>query len=1009
MSKQTNQHARIPLAAAVMTVLSGSAVAMGSVGGGYGYLGSRQDKFAPNELRLNEASTGLRDLQQHVSRTLNQAAKTVRQTLTDWAQSNRFEWTVAQSFAASADWNVAAHIRSQLIQGDFRSLPVVEIVDDHMIAPGVAAYRATDHRILLSSGLVQSNDPELLARIWLEEIGHGLDAQLSRQDSAGDEGEIFARLIQHIIVPAPEMALLRAQKDAVELTMNGQPVSLELATFNVTNNNDSGAGSLRQAILDANGAAGADTITFSGALNITLTSGELLVTESVSIEGDTDANAATRNIVIDAGGNSRVFNFTSGSTNSSIDNLEITGGSLAGDGGDLSNGGAAAGTPADVHGAGIFNEGTLEITNSTIDGNGAGAGGGGAPGNGGGGGFSGIAGSTGGDGGNGAYGATGSSGAANSGGNGASHSSGQGGFGGTTSSGGAGGNSSGSGSDGGAGGTAGTAAGGGGAAGYTPTGQDGGFGANASGGIYNSGILTISDSTITNNLGAGGGGGGSGAAGGNGAVGGDGGNAAGGIYNSGGGTLTIDPNTIASFSGNVGGAGSGGLGGNTNGANGTAENDIFGAYTVSGGEQTFEVDNSGDIVDGNYAAGQLTLREALNQINPNDTITFAAALDGATITTSSTLTIAGGQSVTIDGDLNDDMVADVSVSGSNTHTVFEIQSGAVATIDGLNIINGAATGSVGADGTDQPPSAPQNSGVNGGDADPGENVGGGIYNAGNLTVENSNFMDNSAIGGVGGEGGYGGDGGEGTAGGGYGYGAGRGGFGGYGGHAGGGILNASGGTLSVTNSYFSGNSAIGGAGGTGGEGGMAGNSTSNGTNSRGGGSSGGGGAGGYGGSAASAILNLGVITGDATVDVGDTKIEGAGGTGGDGGQGGTGASPSGPGTGATGGAGGTGGAAETSGSAGSPGNTGDNGASGGSGGAGGVFDLMSMGLISQAGSGGPIGDANNSSGDAGGGGGAGGGAGGLNGGASEILNVDTGSGSITETTVPVELQSFEIE
>jgi hypothetical protein len=35
----------------------------------------------------------------------------------------------------------------------------------------------------------------------------------------------------------------------------------QAATFTVTNTNDSGAGSLRQAILDANAAAGEDTIT----------------------------------------------------------------------------------------------------------------------------------------------------------------------------------------------------------------------------------------------------------------------------------------------------------------------------------------------------------------------------------------------------------------------------------------------------------------------------------------------------------------------------------------------------------------------------------------------------------------------------------------------------------------------------------------------------------------------------------------------------------------------------
>ena len=40
-----------------------------------------------------------------------------------------------------------------------------------------------------------------------------------------------------------------------------------LATYTVTNTNDSGAGSLRQAILDANGNAGADTIEFNIALN----------------------------------------------------------------------------------------------------------------------------------------------------------------------------------------------------------------------------------------------------------------------------------------------------------------------------------------------------------------------------------------------------------------------------------------------------------------------------------------------------------------------------------------------------------------------------------------------------------------------------------------------------------------------------------------------------------------------------------------------------------------------
>src|SRR5262245_56181517 len=61
------------------------------------------------------------------------------------------------------------------------------------------------------------------------------------------------------------------------------------ATFTVSNTNDAGAGSLRQAILSANGAAGADTVAFDSSFNIvrtiTLTGGELVVSDTVVIDG----------------------------------------------------------------------------------------------------------------------------------------------------------------------------------------------------------------------------------------------------------------------------------------------------------------------------------------------------------------------------------------------------------------------------------------------------------------------------------------------------------------------------------------------------------------------------------------------------------------------------------------------------------------------------------------------------------------------------------------------------
>jgi hypothetical protein len=61
------------------------------------------------------------------------------------------------------------------------------------------------------------------------------------------------------------------------------------ATFTVSNLNDSGPGSLRQAVLDANASPGADDVVFApgvtGTITLTFASGEILITDSLFIHG----------------------------------------------------------------------------------------------------------------------------------------------------------------------------------------------------------------------------------------------------------------------------------------------------------------------------------------------------------------------------------------------------------------------------------------------------------------------------------------------------------------------------------------------------------------------------------------------------------------------------------------------------------------------------------------------------------------------------------------------------
>ena len=154
-----------------------------------------------------------------------------------------------------------------------------------------------------------------------------------------------------------------------------------LTTYTVHNPQDSGAGSLRQAVLDANAHAGTDTIAFADGLEgtIHLTSGNLLITDSVTIQGP-----GADKVSVSGNDASRVFETATG-INVTINDLTITHGKALDQGGGILNDGANLTLSGDVlsqnvasgsdtgtggRGGGLRSlAGTLTITGCTISGN----------------------------------------------------------------------------------------------------------------------------------------------------------------------------------------------------------------------------------------------------------------------------------------------------------------------------------------------------------------------------------------------------------------------------------------------------------------------------------------------------------------------------------------------------------------------------------------------------------------------------------------------------------------
>jgi CSLREA domain-containing protein len=271
---------------------------------------------------------------------------------------------------------------------------------------------------------------------------------------------------------------------------------------------------------------------------------------------------------------------------------------------------------------------------------------------------------------------------------------------------------------------------------------------------------------------------------------------------------------------------------------------------------SFVVTTTDDHDDGVCDGGDCTLREAINAANAAagaDTITFKSGVKG-TITLQSGLgPLTVTDSVTITGP----GARKLAVSGNNAIRVFTFSSG-TNSVSGLNIINGRIVGAANSDvsgggvsnafGTTLSFSDCEFSGnfVQGGDSavangNGGDGFGGAIDNGGVLTLDRCTFSNNSAKGGVGGPG------------------TGSTPIGGPGGEAdGGAISNEISANLTINNSTFSGNLATGGKGG---------NGPPNGT------------LGGHGGTGVAGVFDEGTTTITGSTFSGNSGTGGGGGTG----------------------------------------------------------------------------------------------------------------------------------
>ncbi|MBD2269598.1 hypothetical protein H6F62_12690, partial [Anabaena sp. FACHB-1391] len=169
---------------------------------------------------------------------LNSALTLTYNQLSTFADLDNFWNLFDTAFGTQYNRSGAEILRLQWLSGDFSQLPQIEILDSSILGNANGAYASSNNQIYLSANFLATSTAEAISAVLLEEIGHFIDAQINLSDSAGDEGAIFAALVQGNSLDTTTLQALKAEDDHATITVNGQLIQVEQQNFDGTAGND---------------------------------------------------------------------------------------------------------------------------------------------------------------------------------------------------------------------------------------------------------------------------------------------------------------------------------------------------------------------------------------------------------------------------------------------------------------------------------------------------------------------------------------------------------------------------------------------------------------------------------------------------------------------------------------------------------------------------------------------------------------------------------------------------
>ena len=121
--------------------------------------------------------------------------------------------------------------RNAWLSNDFSIFSYLEIRTRNELNGANGAYSVDTNKIYLAQEFLAENQDnvETIADVLLEEAGHRIDAEVNPVERIGDEGAIFAKLVQGETITSSELQALQGEDDTANIVLDGQNITIEQA------------------------------------------------------------------------------------------------------------------------------------------------------------------------------------------------------------------------------------------------------------------------------------------------------------------------------------------------------------------------------------------------------------------------------------------------------------------------------------------------------------------------------------------------------------------------------------------------------------------------------------------------------------------------------------------------------------------------------------------------------------------------------------------------------------